>query len=258
MTLKPTFIHIPKNAGLTVRRGLQAHIKPVTADMYHRKSYYDALIRTAQENGEHEAVEHAPVRAIDARYLRRSFAVVRDPWTRTVSRFLYGVRGMERGRIPEGYLPTKFEEYLEERLFYPSNDYYFHRPVRGWRNQVEYLTVPKRRFKDPDEDLMKNWKEYSSTDYIMTNIIPFENFDYAVKNFLEIDQDQPVKRSNSFHRGNKNPEWSKWDVDYRSIYQGSTRLINIVSEWYSEDIDYFGYSWEQPWAKKNVLCPYTG
>jgi hypothetical protein len=223
MSSKKLFIHIQKNAGLTVRRNLQKYIEPVTPGKMYSKYYSDLMMATKKQQ-EHPGVEHARWRDLRIGVLQTytSFAIIRNPWTRVVSRFLYGVRGMERGRIRKGYCSQDFEEFLEDRNKYNDYEFSWHRVVRGWHDQLGHVT---------DEQ-----------GTIRCHLLRFEHFEDDIRKYLKIPKGEPIKSSNAFHRGNKNPEWSKWDIDYRTLY--NDRTIQIVADHHKEDIDTFGFDFD--------------
>ena len=101
------FIHIPKNAGSSIRSALELPGK-----------------------AEHRFWNHYPSK------LRRdlfTFCVIRNPWDRLVSLYLYWKRDSKRWKI------RSFPELIEDcRLGFPYGRS-FRRPRRHWFPQVDYF-----------------------------------------------------------------------------------------------------------------------
>jgi len=233
MNSKKLFIHIPKNAGLTVRRFHQVANEIIlpSPGLYVSKSYTDRLNQTMQEAGEHHGHEHARWRDIHKQFTDQyqSFAVVRNPWTRVGSRYMFGLRAVEKERAPKGYMPNSFEEFLEERHEYGNKEFYWHRAVRGWYQQLDYVI-----------DHLGD---------IKCDILRFEHFEEDLRKYFDISDSVKIKSSNNFHRGNTDPNWAKWDIDYRTLYNDKT--IQIVADWYKDDIEKFGFTFYST-ATKNI------
>lgn len=233
MSSKKIFIHIPKNAGLTVRRFRQVANEIILCNigLFISKEYADNLLHIMEKAGEHHGTEHARWRDFHKQFTDKyqAFAVVRNPWTRVVSRYMFGLRAVEKGGAPEGYMPDSFEEFLEERHEYGDKEFYWHRAVRGWYPQLDYVT-----------DELGN---------IKCDILRFEHFENDLRKYFKIPNTIKIKKSNSFHRGNTDPKWAKWDIDYRTLYNDKT--IQIVADWYKDDIEKFGFTFDST-ATKNI------
>ena len=231
MNSKKLFIHIPKNAGLTVRRFLSQQIVTCGHGKFITSDYEKRLLESVKADGEHPALEHARYRDVSKELTNnhQAFAIVRNPWTKVVSRYLFGLRGIEKGSVRKGYIPGSFEEFLEQRFEFGEREFYWHRAVRGWYPQKEHVA---------DEN-----------GNIKCDILRFEHFEQDLRKYFNIPTSQVIKSSNNFHRGNKDPKWSKWDIDYRTLY--NDRTIQIVADWYKVDIDTFGFDYDTT-ATKNV------
>ena len=105
---KKLFIHIPKNAGMTIRRSDNLRDKIVVARRHRLLSteYSSELLATMKRTGDHHGFEHARWRDINPRVtnIYNSFAVIRNPWARVVSRFLFAKLAIKvQKKVP----PTK-------------------------------------------------------------------------------------------------------------------------------------------------------
>ena len=130
------FIHIPKNAGMTVRRNeeLWSRIEVVVPKFHKSKEYTDALLATMKASGDHHGYEHARWRDLSNSVKNgnyKFFAIVRNPWSRVVSRFNFARMAIEQGKSPKSYCScNNFEEFLEERFIWGNKEFYWHRAIR--------------------------------------------------------------------------------------------------------------------------------
>ena len=205
------FIHIPKNGGMTVRRGVNNiilagkgnHISP---------EYTQTLLETMTQRGEHHGYEHARWRDIraDLRDNYRAFAIARNPYSRVVSRYTFAkVTGDKSG-------DKSFRKFLNERHEYGDLEYFWHRAIRGWYPQVDYVT---------DDDGV-----------LRCDVLRLESDD--LKRYLGVD----LKRRGVSNRGE----------DYRDFY--GPEEYDIVTDWYKKDIEFFGFDFDGA-ATKNVWKP---
>lgn len=232
MNSKKLFIHIPKNAGLTVRRFLSNRIIICNGNNTFINNHYKTRLTKIMINaGEHYGYEHARWQDINKKITENhdAFAIVRNPWTKVVSRYMFGLRGIEKGRIVRGYVPSSFEEFLEQRFEFKDKEFYWHRAIRGWFPQREHVI---------DEN-----------GNIKCDILRFEHFNDDIQLYFNLSKDKTIKSSNNFHRGNKDPNWAKWDIDYHTLY--NDRTIQIVADWYKDDIEMFGFDYDST-ATKNI------
>ena len=140
----------------------------------------------------------------------QSFAIVRNPYARTVSRFTFArVTGDASG-------DNTFRCFLEERHKYGGLDYFWHRAIRGWYQQKDYVV---------DEE-----------GNLRCDVLRLESND--IKDYIG----KELRRRNVSNRGE----------DYRDFY--GPEEYDIVTDWYKEDIDYFGFDFEGP-ATKNIWKP---
>jgi hypothetical protein len=211
---KYMFVHIPKNAGVSVRKSPALHNRLISADPYFHKSkkYTRQLTRVMRESGEHHGYQHARWRDIHPSVTERltSVAIVRNPWARTVSRFRFAQTAMQRGTAKNGYSPTDFEEFLEERHTYGGRDFFWHRAIRGWYPQADYVL---------DEN-----------NNLRANILRFEHMEDDIENFFHVDLKKHKNKSTG------------WQDDYRNLY--SARTKKIVRDWYAKDVELFGFDFD--------------
>jgi hypothetical protein len=116
------FIHIPKNAGQSVRDALY-----LQGDVSLSNPYHYRYIDIADQAGRH----------------LKYFAVVRNPWSRTASRFYFGKQNAERW--PENdprrqFIATAtFADFVRERRFLPIPEHPgqpWMGPLSSWFNQL--------------------------------------------------------------------------------------------------------------------------
>lgn len=204
---KHLFIHIPKNGGLSLRNSLAMRRKMVLADPYFHKSkaYTQGLAEEMAKYGYHHGNQHArlmDVRA-DARAHLTPFAIVRNPWSRTYSRFTFGMK--RRGDAD--FSTAAFEQFLEQRHTWGEHPYFWHRAVSGWYPQLDYVV---------DEG-----------GQLAADILRLEHLEDDLHAYLGVRLERRVNRS-----GLKAPK-------YTDIYTDRTR--QIVADWYARDIDTFGF-----------------
>lgn len=199
------FIHIPKNGGMSVRRGMSGRI--VLAERRNLPpDYADRLLQTMSAAGEHHGFEHARWRDVrqDVRKKHQAFAIVRNPWSRCVSRYTFAkVAGDRSG-------DKTFREFLDERHEYGGREFYWHRAIRGWYPQKDYVT---------DDGVLR------------CDVLRLESDD--VQRYLGLNK--PMQR-----RGVSNTKGH----DYRTFY--GNEEYDIVADWYKDDIEYFGFDFDTP------------
>jgi len=211
------FIHIPKNAGLTIRRSdvLRGKIILATPQVHKSKEYSQAVLKTMNENGDHHGFEHARWRDLSKNYslYYDCFAVIRNPWDRVVSRYFFAKKVLEvEKKEPVGkHKIDSFEHFLEERFEWADKPYMWHRAIRGWYPAFDHVTDEKgnlrcdmMRFDKLNEDLCKYFKIPSMTG---------------------------ARNVTGLNKGT-----------YRDIYTPET--IQIVADWYQKDIDFWGFDFD--------------
>ncbi len=133
---KKLFIHIPKNAGMTIRRSdvLKNKIVVARPNIFKTSRYSQDLLRTMKSTGDHHGFEHARWKDIHPRITNShtSFAIIRNPWDRVVSRFFFAKLAIEvQNKSPKAYADTSsFEAFLEERHKWGGKEFMWHRAIR--------------------------------------------------------------------------------------------------------------------------------
>jgi hypothetical protein len=210
------FIHIPKNAGVTIQRSEELRGRIVPAERLFHKSfdYSRRLLKAMRETGDHHGFQHARLIDIAPRVRNRlqPIAVVRNPWARVVSRFTYAQRAMEAGTAAADYAPRSFEAFVEERHVWGGRDFFWHRAVRGWFPQVDYVTDEAGRRP--------------------VHILRAEFLDDEAARYFRLTM--PIGRRNVSNTGR----------DYRSFYDEA--MIRKIADWYAADIKAFGFDFDSP------------
>ena len=210
--MKSLFIHIPKTGGMTIRRGIPERIITAHEGNHLSIAYTTALHETMYAAGEHHGNEHARFRdwSTALRAKHPAVAIVRNPWARVVSRYTFAkVTGDPSGQQP-------FEAFLQERHKYGGRKYYWHRAIRGWYPQKDYVI-------DQAGELAVACLRCGTNDYI---------------DYFELPRALP-------RRGVSNRD----KLDYRDFY--GYEETKIVQDWYAEDIEFFGFSFNGG-ATKNI------
>jgi len=113
------FIHIPKNAGLTIRRSplLQNRIILAGPAAHKSREYTQAVLDKMNKLGDHHGFEHARWRDVHPtiRDRHNAFAVIRNPWDRVVSRYYFAKKVIEvEKKVDPSYADTSsFEASLK-------------------------------------------------------------------------------------------------------------------------------------------------
>ncbi|MEX1661580.1 sulfotransferase family 2 domain-containing protein [uncultured Thioclava sp.] len=212
------FLHIPKNAGVSLRKHpqLQGRILPADPYLLKDRAYRKELLATMNANGEHHGYQHARWRDLSHKAQARlqAFAVVRNPWARTVSRWTFGKLAMEKSTRSNDYTAQSFDAFLEERHVWGNKPFYWHRAIRGWYPQLDYVT--------------------NEAGEIQADILRLEHLRDELPAYFKVD---PAPQRNRSAK-----------ADYRSFY--TPRTIQIVADWYHADIERFGFDFDTP-AQRN-------
>ena len=141
--MKKLFIHIPKNGGVTIRESaiFQDKIVPVNKKWIGDYKYFK---RTMESYGERDTkgVEHARWIDVDKTITstHRAFAVVRNPWSKVVSRYLFAKQAIDRGLVDSSYAKTKsLQHFIEERYDWGLKQLTWYRAIRGWWPQKHHV-----------------------------------------------------------------------------------------------------------------------
>lgn len=202
--LKYYFVHIPKNGGMTVREYFKTR-----RDVYLSKHF------------------HHRYRDTDTKFKNRLkyFSIVRNPWSRTASRFVYS-----KERAPnwsdddqrKNYiLNVDFDQFVRDHKIIPGKafpDMPWMGPMSSWQNQLEWIT-----------DEQGN---------VCCDCLRFEHLTQDLTSYF----DQPIALTAS--------NVTKTKYDYREMYTDET--AQIIAELFSDDISHFGFTFDSP-AKQNIV-----
>lgn len=222
-------IHVPKNAGVAIKNVPSLRGRMINADPYFHisRAYTRELAAIMRERGEHHGFQHARLRDIhpSVRARLQPIAVVRNPWSRTVSRFRFGQTAVAQGRLPENYLSASFEGFLEERFRYGNEPYFWHRVIRGWYPQLDYMTDESGR--------------------LSVDLLRFERLSDESMRYFGLGE-APSRRNVS----------TAIPQDWRTFY--NSRTIQIVADWYKRDIDAFGFDFDTAARRQTYFAEYDG
>jgi len=225
--IKPIFIHIPKNAGMTVRHHesyARPHIIPVNENMLPAntlKSFRKAMTKNGFTHPNHYNTEHARWKdLIDKAKAHKSFAIIRNPWDRVVSRYFFAKKVIEIEKKHDKSLAdiSSFEAFLEERHKYGGIDYLWNRAIHGWFPAVEHVC---------DEEGI-----------VQCDILRFENLNEDLCAYLNLKSMSRPRNVTNLNKGS-----------YKDLYNPKT--IQIIADWYKDDIETFGFDFDSG-AKKNL------
>lgn len=219
--MQKLFIHIPKNAGMTIRGSEVFQDKLIPVQRKWIANFKD-FNNTMKEYGERDVkgVEHA--RWIDVSPAitsqHEAFAVVRNPWSKVVSRYLFAKEAVQRGNIDPSYADTRsLEHFLDERDKWFDKKYTWYRAIRGWHPQLDHVT-----------DLLGN---------VRCDILRVENLKEDVLAYFNMSEMPRSRNVTSIKE------------DYRTLYRSET--IQRVADWYKKDIAYWGFDFDTG-ARKNI------
>ncbi len=198
------FVHIPKNGGTSVRAALSRRGDVSLGEPFHSR-YLDVV----GELGLH----------------LRYFCVVRNPWSRTASRYVFSkqtARGWASDDPRKRYIEqASFEDFVrEQRIFeipeHPGKPWMG--PMNSWFNQLDWIT-----------DEHQN---------VRCDCLRMERLEMDMETYF--GEPLIVVRENT----------TRDRYNYRDMY--TTQLIEIVGETFQRDIDYFGFTFEGP-ATKGII-----
>jgi hypothetical protein len=223
MFLKKVFIHIPKNAGMTIRRSPQLtnKILPAGPAVHKSPAYTKAVLNHMNRIGDHHGYEHARWRDCNKSITEAhgSFAVVRNPWDRVVSRYFFAKKVIEvEKKEPVGkHNIDSFESFLKERHEWGNMEFMWHRAIRGWYPAFDYVC--------------------DDNDKVRCDIMRFENLNQDLCRYFNIPEMSRARNVTALNKGT-----------YQDMYTSET--IEIVADWYKKDIDYWGFDFDTG-AQKN-------
>ncbi|SPH16795.1 hypothetical protein DEA8626_00308 [Defluviimonas aquaemixtae] len=217
------FIHIPKNAGVSIRKAPELSSRIVSADpyFYRSRAQVRAVRDLMQARGEHHGLQHARWRDLHPKVTERlaCVAIVRNPWARTVSRWQFARLVAEQGKMDPADAPERFEDFLEQRHDYGQEPYFWHRAIRGWYLQADYVTNERGA--------------------VRADILRFEHLRDDATRYFALKA-PPRQRNRT----------ARTTLEYRTVY--NARTIQIVADWYQRDIELFGFDYDTP-ARQNTV-----
>lgn len=222
--LTKLFIHIPKNAGMTIRYSpmLKGKCAIAVPAIHKSEQYTHAVKNTMKKHGDEPGYEHARWRDINPTFTAkyRAFAIARNPWDRVVSRYFFAKKVIEvEKKVDPSYADvSSFEAFLEERHKWGEEDYMWHRAVRGWYNAYDHVS-----------DEQGNNK---------CEMLRFEHLNDDLCKYFNLASMSHARNVTGLNKGT-----------YQDLYTPET--IQIIADWYQKDIDYWGYDFDTG-AKRNV------
>ncbi len=212
---KHLLVHIPKNGGMSLREAPELQGRLVIANRRRLKSkaYANGLLDYMRSRGLHPGYEHARLRDID-RSVRQGtipFAVVRNPWARTFSRYKFYLQtgGPELAQSPVSV--KGFEDFLETRHEWGTRDYFWHRASLGWYPQSDYVVDEAGR--------------------LAVDILRQEKLKEDIAQYFGVAD--TLQRKNVSRNA---------QAGYRDFFTEKT--IRIVADWYASDIGMFGFDFD--------------
>ncbi len=225
--MKPIFIHIPKNAGMTVRAtqsSCRPHISIVTEDclsIEYVNKFKNAMMESGFTNRLHFGTEHSRWRDLKPELKeKKSFAIIRNPWDRVVSRYFFAKKVIEVEKKHDKSFSdiSSFEAFLEERHKYGNKEYMWNRAVHGWFPATEHVC---------DEE-----------GNVRCDMLRFENLNDELCAYFNLKEMSRARNVTALNKGT-----------YKDMYNDKT--IQIVADWYKDDIETFGFNFDTE-ATKNI------
>ena len=199
------FIHIPKNGGQSMRAALARRGDVSLTTPLHSR-YKDVV------------GELGP----DLRY----FCIVRNPWSRTASRYLFARQNCSSWALDDPrrvYMErATFADFVEDQKIFDIPEHPgrpWMGPMNSWFNQLDWIT---------DDD-----------DVVRADCLRLEHLDADIAAYFG----EPLK----IPRRNTTRE----RFDYRNMYTDT--LAGNVARTFAKDIAYFGFSFDSS-AKRNVFA----
>ena len=215
------FVHIPKNAGMTIRHGLGDKIWVNDTSKHISPEYTRGLMEKMKQTNDHHGAEHARWRDLrkDYRNSFDAFAVIRNPWDRVVSRYFFAKKVIEvEQKVDPLYANvSSFEAFLEERHRWADEPFMWHRAVRGWYPAMDHVVDDNGKVK--------------------CDMLRFEHLNADLQAYFGIPKMSRARNVTALNKGT-----------YQDLYNDKT--IQIIADWYKADIDYWGFDFDTA-AQKN-------
>lgn len=198
------FIHIPKNGGVSIRRTLELERTISLSEPYHYR-YVDIADRVG-------------------RHLK-FFSVVRNPWSRTASRYVFAQQSArnwpEDDPRRQYLLKASFADYVRDQRILPiprHPEQPWMGPLSSWFDQLEWLRDENGR--------------------VACECLRLEHLERDLSSYL--GREVHLIRSNV----------TEARYDYRAMF--TDELVDIVARKFAADIDHFGFSFEGA-ATRNTI-----
>jgi hypothetical protein len=197
------FIHIPKNGGQSVRHALELRKDISLSRPYHYR-YIDIVGQVGDD--------------------LRFFCIVRNPWSRTASRYMFGKQNAslwpQDDPRKKFIMNATFDAFVREQKILPIPEHPgmpWMGPLSSWFNQLEWIT--------------------NQDGVVACDCLRLESLTEDISDYL--GREIKIRRRNV-----TNNKYS-----YREMY--NDELIQIVADTFKDDIDYFGFDFDSA-ATKNI------
>jgi hypothetical protein len=198
------FIHIPKNAGQSVRDALYLQRDVSLSEPFHYR-YVDIADKVGRD--------------------LKFFAVIRNPWSRTASRYHFARQNSARWPADDPrrqfIVDATFADFVRQQKILPIPEHPgqpWMGPLNSWFNQLEWI------------------RDERGT--VVCDCLRMEKLDQDICAYL----DRPI----DLRRRNV----TRARYDYRSMF--TAELVDIVARLFRDDIEYFGFGFESP-ATRNCF-----
>lgn len=202
--IKYHFIHIPKNGGNSVRSALKRRSDVSVSNPFHYR-YVDIADKVGRD--------------------LRFFCIVRNPWSRTASRFNFAKQnsiGWPSDDPRRLYIAdATFEDFVKDQRIFSIPDHPdqpWMGPMNSWFNQLEWVRDEENR--------------------VVCDCLRLEC----------LDEDMSIYFGDSIRIPRKNVTKDRYD--YRTLY--TDELAEVVAITFQDDIDYFGFNFDGT-ATKNIV-----
>lgn len=190
------FIHIPKNAGESVRDALALQHDISLSSPFHYR-YVDIADQVGRD--------------------LKFFAVIRNPWSRTASRYKFARQNAERWPADDPrrqfIVKASFGDFVRQQKVLPIPEHPgqpWMGPLSSWFNQLDWIRDERGA--------------------VVCDCLRMETLDTDMRAYL--DRPLDLRRQNV----------TQTHYDYRSMY--TNELIDIIAHLFREDIDFFGFDFE--------------
>ncbi len=197
------FIHIPKNAGEAVRAALYRQPDVSMTSPFHYR-YIDIADRVGRQ------LQH--------------FAVVRNPWSRTASRYQFARQNASRWADSDPrrkfIAAASFEDFVREQRIIPIPEHPgqpWMGPLSSWFNQLDWVRDERSQ--------------------VVCDCLRMEHLEDDLTGYLQ----RPIQLPR------RNVTQARYD--YRAMYTDESAAT--IARLFQDDIEYFGFSFDGP-ATRNV------